>query len=54
MGYLEWALLPYWADDPDDIPRPINTRSETVPEKPMFRDAFEQRRCLLLAGGFYE
>jgi putative SOS response-associated peptidase YedK len=54
MDHLEWGLLPHWADDPDDIPRPINARSETVAEKPMFRDAFEQRRCLVLADGFYE
>ncbi len=54
MGHLEWGLLPHWAEDPDDVPRPINARSETSVEKPMFRDAFEKRRCLLLADGFYE
>ncbi len=54
MDQLEWGLLPHWAEDPDDGPRPINARSETAAEKPMFRDAFEKRRCLLLADGFYE
>ena len=51
---LEWGLLPAWADDPGDSPRPINARAETAAEKPMFRDAFEERRCLVLSSGFYE
>jgi putative SOS response-associated peptidase YedK len=34
--------------------RMINARAETVTEKPSFRAAFKQRRCLILADGFYE
>lgn len=40
INQLEWGLIPEWADDPDDGPRPINARAETVAEKPMFRSAF--------------
>jgi putative SOS response-associated peptidase YedK len=32
----------------------INARAETVAEKPAFRKAFQQQRCLILADGFYE
>ncbi len=51
---LEWGFIPGWADDPDDVPTPINARGETAAEKPMFREAFEERRCLIPADGFYE
>jgi putative SOS response-associated peptidase YedK len=50
----EWGLLPQWVDDPSDWHYPINARSETVDEKPSFRDAFEKRPCLVLSSGYYE
>lgn len=54
MSVYDWGFVPEWADDPDDVPTPINARSETATEKPMFRDAVQHRRCLVLADGFYE
>ena len=32
----------------------INARSETIREKPLFRDLLDTRRCLILSDGFYE
>ena len=51
---LRWGLIASWAKDPAIGARLINARSETVTEKPSFRAAFRQRRCLVLADGFYE
>jgi putative SOS response-associated peptidase YedK len=51
---LKWGLVPYWAKDPGIGNKLINARGETVAEKPAFRKAFKQQRCLVLADGFYE
>lgn len=54
IDFLRWGLIPSWADDESVGNRLINARSETVREKRSFRDAYESRRCLVLADGFYE
>lgn len=54
LAMLRWGLVPFWAKDPAIGSRMINARSETAAEKPSFRAAFQQRRCLVLADGFYE
>lgn len=51
---LTWGLVPSWSRDPKMGARMINARGETVQSKPSFRAAFRQRRCLILADGFYE
>ncbi|RPI10917.1 MAG: SOS response-associated peptidase [Zetaproteobacteria bacterium] len=49
-----WGLVPSWARDPAIGNRLINARAETVATKPAFRRPFRERRCLILADGFYE
>lgn len=51
---VRWGLVPFWAKDAKMGKRLINARAETVSEKPAFRRAFEKRRCLLPANGYYE
>jgi putative SOS response-associated peptidase YedK len=54
MTFYKWGLIPSWAKDTSMGARLINARSETVREKPAFRQAFKQRRCIIPADGFYE
>ena len=54
LTLFRWGLVPFWAKDSKIGSRMINARSETAAEKPAFRAAFKQRRCLVLADGFYE
>jgi putative SOS response-associated peptidase YedK len=49
-----WGLIPSWAKDPSIGNRLINARAETLSEKPSFRSALRQRRCLVPADGFFE
>lgn len=51
---LRWGLIPSWAKDLKIGNRLINARAETISEKPSFRQSFRQRRCLIIASGFYE
>lgn len=51
---MRWGFIPSWYKTPSDGPLLINARSETIAEKPAFRDACRQRRCLIAASGFYE
>jgi putative SOS response-associated peptidase YedK len=54
MTFFKWGLIPSWAKDTSMGARLINARAETVEEKPSFRQAFKQRRCIIPADGFYE
>ncbi|MDI9397178.1 MAG: SOS response-associated peptidase [Candidatus Pacebacteria bacterium] len=51
---LRWGLIPSWAKDPKIGVQCINARAETISEKPSFREAFQKRRCLVPADGFWE
>jgi putative SOS response-associated peptidase YedK len=49
-----WGLIPGWWKDATPPRSSFNARAETVSSKPMFRDAFRRRRCIVPAQFFYE
>ena len=51
---FQWGLIPSWSKDPSIGSKMINARSETLSEKPSFKSSLKNRRCLILANGFYE
>lgn len=51
---VRWGLVPSWAPSLSVGNTMINARAETVAQKGSFREAFEKRRCLVVADGFYE
>ncbi len=51
---FKWGLMPSWMKKDAKPAGMINARAETIKEKPSFRSSFKNRRCLIIASGFYE
>lgn len=51
---LRWGLVPAWSPSPKVAFSNINARIETVFQKPAYRQAIRERRCLVPATGYYE
>jgi putative SOS response-associated peptidase YedK len=54
FGLVRWGFVPSWAKEIQPGKPLINARSETILEKPSFKNAIRRRRCLIPANGFYE
>lgn len=51
---MRWGFIPHWYKATNGGPLLINARAETIAEKPAFKTACRERRCLIVASGFYE
>ena len=54
MVLMRWGLVPFSAKSPTHNYPTINSRAETILEKPMFRDCFRRRRCLVPIDAYFE
>lgn len=54
LQLFKWGLIPSWSKDRTIGYKMINARSETVFEKPSFRNLLKRKRCLVISDGFYE
>ncbi len=54
FALVRWGFVPSWAKEVRPGKPLINARSETITEKPSFRNAIKRRRCLVPASGFFE
>ena len=53
-----WGLIPHWVNSVEQQKKiwnsTLNARVETIFKKPAFRDAANEKRCILYVDGFYE
>lgn len=53
-----WGLIPFWVKDPKQAvllsKMTLNARGEDMFNKPSFRNAARNKRCLVLVDGFFE
>jgi len=58
FSLFEWGLIPFWTKNQDDANgirnKTINARGESIFEKPAFRKAAVDRRCIIMIDGFFE
>lgn len=54
ISLMLWGLVPSWSKSPSTGSKNFNCRSESIDEKPSFREPFSRQRCLVPANGYYE
>ena len=54
LDAMSWGLVPSWSKDRTRAASMINARSETLTEKPSFRNLVSEHRCVLPIQGLYE
>jgi putative SOS response-associated peptidase YedK len=54
LDTARWGLVPHWAKDLSIGAKMINARADTLATKNAFKRAFQRKRCIIPADGFYE
>jgi putative SOS response-associated peptidase YedK len=54
LDVMSWGLVPSWAKDVSRAASLINARSESVAEKPSFRNLTSRHRCVMPMNAYYE
>ena len=54
LAVMRWGLVPPGATNVSIGQKMFNARAETVTQRPAYASAFEERRCIVPADGFYE
>jgi putative SOS response-associated peptidase YedK len=54
LEVMRWGLVPFWAKDIKVGFANINAKAEGIEKRPAFREAFQQRRCLVPVDNFSE
>lgn len=54
IDVMSWGLVPVWAKDVSRAASLINARSESVAEKPSFRNLISRHRCVMPMNAYYE
>jgi len=54
LDVMSWGLVPVWAKDVSRAASLINARSESVAEKPSFRNLISRHRCVMPMNAYYE
>jgi putative SOS response-associated peptidase YedK len=54
FALVRWGLIPAWVKDPKTFSLILQARSDSVVDKPSFKNAMKYRRCLIPADGFYD
>jgi putative SOS response-associated peptidase YedK len=58
INMFTWGLIPSWVKDESYAEgirsKTLNAKSETITEKPSFRNALKTGRCMVISKGFFE
>ena len=54
VGDFRWGLVPRWSKEPDTKYTTVTARLDRAPKSPIYRDAWQSRRCVVPMNGYYK